>query len=89
MFRLVAFSSSYADTPEGRVFIGALNIILVVGLVLAAFVLFRGTFGYMASKAPGSDRCPQCYAKIPPGEAFCPKCGHERKRRELKARRVF
>lgn len=80
MFRLVAFSSSYANTPQGQVFTGVLNIILVVGLILAAVVLFRGSFGYMASKKPGSDRCPQCYAKIPSGETFCPKCGRERKR---------
>ncbi len=89
MFRLVAFSSSYANTPQGQVFTGVLNVILVVGLILAAVVLFKGSFGYMASKKPGSDRCPQCYAKIPPGETFCPKCGRERKRSRIILRSCF
>ena len=32
-------------------------------------------FRYSAARTMKGNHCQQCYAKIPKGERFCPKCG--------------
>lgn len=78
LFRFAIYSSFYAGTPGGDLFLMVLNIILIVGLVLMAAVFGRTFFMRIAAGTRPSTHCSQCYARIPDGEDFCPRCGCRR-----------
>ena len=78
LFRFALYSSFYAGSPGGDLFLTALNIVLIVGLILMVAVFGRTFFMRMAAKTRPGSHCSQCYARIPDGEEFCPRCGNRR-----------
>lgn len=80
LFRLVIYTTYIPDTGAGHLFIVVLNIVLIVGLLLMAFMLFRRIYPKMASKVDRDGRCPDCYGRIGPDDEFCPGCGRDLKR---------
>ena len=75
MVRMAYYGSAYGSTPEGQLFVTALNIFLIVGLVLMVIFVGMRAYRYVAAKTMKETHCQQCYAKLPPGAEFCPKCG--------------
>ena len=75
MFRMAMYSSAFLATPEGKFFSDVLNVFLIIGIVIIAFFLVRRFTRYSAAKTMKGSHCQQCYARIPKGEMFCPKCG--------------
>lgn len=80
LLRFAIYSSFYAGTPGGDLFITVLNIALIVGLVLMVVVFGRTFFARTVARSRRSTHCQQCYARIPDGEEFCPRCGNRRER---------
>ena len=80
MFRLVLYTSFIPGTGAGHTFSTVLNIILIVGLLLMVWILFRRHYPKMASKVSREGRCPNCYGRVDPGAEFCPRCGGDLKR---------
>lgn len=78
--RIAMFSSFYMDTPEGRLFSTALNVALVGGLALIAWIWGVPMYRRIRAAARSNGYCQQCYARMPSGEGFCPRCGWERRR---------
>lgn len=75
LIRLGLYSSLFVSTPEGQLFSTVLNVFLIIGIVLIVLIFGRGAVDYLAAKAGKGTHCQQCYAKLVPGEEFCPKCG--------------
>ena len=83
VFRIAFYSSFYLDTPQGRLFSAVLNILLVLGLLMVSYLVLVPMFRRIRAKRSGSSYCQQCYARIPEGEEFCPKCGWRKRSRPL------
>lgn len=73
--RIGLHSTAFANTRNGEIFMAIFNVLLIIGIVLIAFVFFRGYFRRAAAKVHSDTHCSQCYAKIEPGAEFCPSCG--------------
>ncbi len=43
-------------------------------------VFGRTFFARTVARSRRSTHCQQCYARIPDGEEFCPRCGNRRER---------
>ena len=70
-------------TPEGELFVMALNVFLVIGIVVVGYSLFRQFFRYTAAKTMRDTHCPQCYSKVDRDAEFCPVCGRRLDHRRL------
>lgn len=81
MFRLVVYSAPFADTPEGETFLTVLNLFLIGGVLILAYILGRQFMRYAAAKTMKDTHCPQCYSKVGRDEEFCPRCGRDLGRR--------
>ncbi len=75
LFRLAMYSTYLSQTPEGRMFNTALNIILILGLVMVVAVFGRRFMRVTVAKVDREGRCQHCYAKLDPEDTFCPHCG--------------
>ena len=80
MFRLVVYSAPFASTPGGKVFMTALNIFLIIGVLMIGWILGKQLLRYTAAKTMKDTHCPQCYSKVSRDEEFCPRCGMELRR---------
>ena len=80
IFRMAVYAMPYASTPEGRLFSTVLNILLVVGILVVGYSLFKRFFQFAAAKTMKATHCPQCYSKVEPGAEFCPRCGRQLRR---------
>ena len=50
MARMAIYSAPFASTPEGELFVMALNVFLVIGIVVVGYSLFRQFFRYTAAR---------------------------------------
>lgn len=76
--RIGFYSSFYAGTASGDLFITVLNVLLVIGIVMVVVVFGKQVFRYSAAKTMKGNHCQQCYARLGPDETFCLKCGWEK-----------
>lgn len=83
--RIALYSSFYLDTPRGRMFSMAFNVILAVGMVLVVYMWAAPVYRRRRAVSHADGYCQQCFAPMPPGEDFCPRCGWERKSRRSPA----
>ena len=54
------------------------DIILIIGIVFIAVLLWMSYGKKAVAKVGRGEHCPQCYAKMEPGQEFCLKCGRRR-----------
>lgn len=78
--RLALYSSFYLDTPRGQLFSAVFNIVLAIGMLLVAYLWAAPVYRRRRAAGHADGYCQQCYARMDPGETFCPRCGWERKR---------
>ena len=76
--RLALYSMPYMNTEGGRMFMMAFNVLLIIGLVIMAYLLFNRFFHRSVATVDKRGHCQQCYAKLSPTDTFCPACGAER-----------
>lgn len=75
IMRLAVYSAPFIDTPGGKVFLTALNMFLVIGVLILGFILGRQFLRFLAAKIMKDTHCPQCYSRVGRDEEFCSRCG--------------